>query len=164
MSSVPSPFQGVTTVPSVAPATEEARLRELTEPCPRHVVVVSDLHLGVGHDPVTGTFPMTENFFADDTFAAFLGGAVAPGGALLVLNGDIVDFLRLCRPPRTPDDFDRWGAWLARLEEPDRARTLERTVSRVERVYGLRTDDYKCIWKLLLAVTGHPQFFQALAD
>ncbi len=166
MSSVPvSPaVSDVTAVPALSAAEEEARLRELTEPRPRRVIAVSDLHLGAGRDPVTGTFPLTENFFADDTFAAFLAAAAAPGGTLLVLNGDIVDFLRLCRCPRTPEDFDRWGGWLARLDEADRARTLERTLTRVERVYGLRTDDFKCVWKLMLAVTGHPTFFQALAD
>ena len=64
---------------------------------PDLVLVVSDLHLGDGQDPVTGRYSKRENFFADRAFSAFLehhDPRSSSDTALLVINGDAFDFLR----------------------------------------------------------------------
>jgi UDP-2,3-diacylglucosamine pyrophosphatase LpxH len=74
----------------------------------RYRAVVSDLHLGEG--------AALENFVQDGAFVTFLQelarrGSAAGGGAELILNGDIIDFLQIAPfqrgPwPRTADKLD----------------------------------------------------------
>jgi UDP-2,3-diacylglucosamine pyrophosphatase LpxH len=128
------------------------------------IVVVSDLHLGDGRQ-LDGTFSGSEHFFADEAFARFLDRVHVdldgrPG--ILVLNGDVVDFLRIGRTPDTDDEFARWAALLARLGRPKDESVLRR-ISPKERSYGLKTHDYKSAWKLAAIVRGHGPFFDALA-
>lgn len=66
----------------------------------RELVVVSDLHLGRGFDPETKRWHRLENFFYDDDFHSFCDwlcrDAAERGARLtLVLNGDILDLLRI---------------------------------------------------------------------
>src|SRR5262245_8331177 len=77
---------------------------------PDLVLVVSDLHIGVGQDPVTFKYEPRENFFADEQFGAMLEkhDPAKVGSALLVLNGDIWDFLRIPEIPETDEDFAEW--------------------------------------------------------
>lgn len=135
----------------------------MTTSAPRLVLVVSDLHLAEGRDPVTGRIERGENFFADLPFGRFLDHHLALGGrgSLLVINGDAFDFLRVMSVPRTPADFERWRIALADLgyEHP---RPLADTLVKKEHRYGLRTDHYKTIWKFREIVDGHPAFFAAL--
>ena len=141
--------------------TLESRLAEGLDPPPEVVLVASDLHMGEGRDPVTGNYARSESFFAGEAFARWLAfhGADAARGALLILNGDTFDFLRIVRVPVTDDDY---RAWCRRLSErPERA--APGSVDRHERVFGLRTDDYKAVWKLHVMFTGHPDVFDALA-
>ena len=59
--------------------------------------IVSDLHIASGRDDA-GVFPGTENFFADESFGRFLEYALTvkkSPGAVLVINGDMFDFLRV---------------------------------------------------------------------
>lgn len=144
--------------------TNEA-LDRISSPPPETVLAVSDLHLGVGQDPATGVFSPLENFFADDTFARFLAAHPPrrPGGSLLILNGDTFDFDRIPQIPKTDADFARWSAQLERLGVPRAEAALRASICGVERSFGLRTDDYKSAWKMLLVVEGHPVFFAALA-
>lgn len=80
--------------------------------------------------------------------------------SLLVLNGDSFDFLRIVKTPETERDIERWTAALADLGVVKEPQDL--AVSRHDRTYGFKTQDYKCIWKLLWIATGHPDFFAAL--
>jgi UDP-2,3-diacylglucosamine pyrophosphatase LpxH len=69
-------------------------------PALRDLVVVSDLHLGRGFDPDTKRWHRLETFFYDGDFHAFcewLGRDAAERGApfTLVLNGDVLDLLRI---------------------------------------------------------------------
>lgn len=146
---------------------------------PASVVVASDLHLSIGRDPVTGMYAAIENFFADDAFARWLAGYDTEAGSLiLVLNGDIFDFVRVTPVPRSAADYRAWADRLEGLGESDRAGELRRLaevpdgerrraashiISPKEYRFGLRTDDYKNIWKLHLIVIGHEPFFDALA-
>src|SRR5512143_1663945 len=65
------------------------------------IFVVSDLHIASGRN-AAGVYKGTENFFADDSFARFLAWAQESkrtDRALLVINGDIFDFLRMTDYP-----------------------------------------------------------------
>ena len=134
-------------------------------PLPPLVLVVSDLHLTNGRDPVTGRVHPRENFLADEAFARFLAHHRPPDGEprLLVINGDSLDFLRITSYPKSPADFARWREDLARLDYHPK-RPLEHTLVRKERRYGLRTDHYKTVYKFREIVRGHPVFFRALGD
>jgi UDP-2,3-diacylglucosamine pyrophosphatase LpxH len=73
---------------------------------PRDLVVVSDLHLGRGFDPATKRYHRLEAFFYDDDFRAFCAwlraDAVDGRPFTLVLNGDVLDLLRI-EPAPAPE-------------------------------------------------------------
>jgi UDP-2,3-diacylglucosamine pyrophosphatase LpxH len=139
-------------------------VRRLGESPPARVLVASDLHLGRGRDPVTSTCLATENFLADHVFAAWLEhyGPQAEE-TLLLLNGDILDVLRITDIPETGADFERWSRRLADLGEVRSPHELSGDIDKSERKYGLKTHDYKTVWKLMLIAEGHPGFLDALA-
>jgi UDP-2,3-diacylglucosamine pyrophosphatase LpxH len=153
----------VAEAPDHTAGEERAIVAEIAVDAPAHVLVASDLHLHTGRDPVTGAYRATENFLADDTFAAWLADADA-ADTLLILNGDVFDFIRIMDAPATAEHYERWSQVLARLGRSDTPEALRRSVSREEKRFGLRTDDYKTVWKLLLIAGGHRPFFGALAD
>jgi len=132
---------------------------------PDLVLVVSDLHLGNGQDPDSGRYHRRENFLSDAGFEDFLEhhASAIHGSSLLVLNGDIFDFLRITDVPTTDADFAEWSALLADLRMPSLpTASMLRQVIRRERRYGLRTSDYKSVWKLRCIANGHRRFFRAL--
>ena len=129
----------------------------------RDVVIISDLHMsaGIGFD---GNYSGTEDFFADAGFVRFiesLGGA-AERKTILVINGDFVDFLRVTALPDAPNDFGEWSALLERLGITP-ADDLKQSIDDKEREYGLKTHEYKSVWKLSAVMKGHPEVFTALA-
>jgi UDP-2,3-diacylglucosamine pyrophosphatase LpxH len=135
------------------------------------IFVISDLHLAAGKR-YDGTYSGCENFFYDQSFARFISytdGTIEPGGprALLVINGDFIDFLRVGEIPEQKDEFVAWEKLLYRIgSEPKRTGDeLEASISTEKKQgYGLRTNDYKSVWKLARVVEGHPLFFDALAE
>ena len=137
-------------------------LKTLQAGPPSLVLVLSDLHLGLGQDAVTRRYARTENFFADRLFGLLLE-AEQRAGALLVLNGDTFDFLRITSWPREDDQFKEWSRVLTDLGKPRDVDTLRRNISAKERKFGLQTDDYKSVWKLQQIARGHQEFFVALA-
>lgn len=133
---------------------------------PPLILVVSDLHLVTGCDPATGRMHPRENFLADHAFARFLAAQrrlVTDGAPLLVINGDSLDFIRITDIPTTDEEFAHWEADLAQLGYHPK-RPLRHTLVRKEYRYGLRTDDYKTVWKFREIVRGHPVFFAALGE
>lgn len=158
------------------------------------VFVVSDLHIAAGRN-AAGTFRGTENFFADDSFARFLEHALEvkkSSAAILILNGDLFDFLRVTEYPGktaaprlttkirdalkrrpleagsrpTGDDADTFARWSSALGRVGIGRTpgeLEVSISDRERTYGLGTEEFKSVYKLMRIQTGHPVFFAALS-
>jgi len=80
-----------------------------------------------------------------------------------VLNGDSFDFDRIPHIPRRDGDFQRWAALLSRLGVPRTVDELKKSIVKPEPSFGLRTDDYKSAWKMMLMAEGHPGFFKALA-
>jgi UDP-2,3-diacylglucosamine pyrophosphatase LpxH len=112
---------------------------------------------------------------------------------LLVFNGDIFDFLRVTEYPGwrkrvrlvrrmklrlqgraivaperpTPEDvrmeFAEWSEELTKVGIVRRPDELERSISKTEIRFGLETDDYKTIYRLMRIKRGHPGFFLRLA-
>jgi len=149
--------------PVEALKVEQARLQHLSENPPQEIFVVSDLHLCRGRNPETGRFSRTEDFLSDQAFARFLDYASAGPGKLLFINGDAFDFVRICHYPRSDQEFEEWREFLERLGVAKTPAELRLSISKVERRFGLETDDYKSAWKLLQIANGHREFFQALA-
>lgn len=124
-----------------------------------NLLVVSDLHLSEGRDPETGKTSRLEDFLHDDAFARLLryhdGLKEQPryGGRpwLLILNGDIFDFLQVVSLPRD-------GLALRTVKGVDRRSEL----SANEREFGLGTTARECEWKLRRIAKGHQGFFVAL--
>ncbi len=132
----------------------------------RDVFVVSDLHLAEGVGP-DGQNEGTENFFADGAFQRFLEHAHdhLPEGrkAVLMINGDFVDFMRIMHAPEHEEDFEAWAAILAQLGQPMTKEELAGSINDKERKHGLKTHDFKSVWKLARTVGGHAVLFDALA-
>ena len=144
---------------------EQERLQRLSENPPQEIFVVSDLHLGRGRNPETRRFSRTENFLSDQAFSRILDYASPAPGKLLFINGDAFDFVRICHYPRSDQDFKEWSEFLERLGVLKTPAELREALwkSKVEKKFGLETDDYKSAWKLLQIANGHREFFQALA-
>src|SRR4029078_3314153 len=51
----------------------------------------------------------------------------------------------------------------SRLGVPRTVDELKKSIVKPEPSFGLRTDDYKSAWKMMLMAEGHPGFFKALA-
>jgi UDP-2,3-diacylglucosamine pyrophosphatase LpxH len=149
--------------PTDALRAEQQRLRQLSDCPPDEIFVVSDFHLCRGRNPETGRFSRTENFLSDQAFSRFLEYAEAGPGKLLLINGDTFDFVRICHYPRKDEEFEEWSEFLKRLQVVKTPAELRRSISKVEKKFGLETDDYKSAWKLLQIANGHREFFQALA-
>jgi UDP-2,3-diacylglucosamine pyrophosphatase LpxH len=159
------------------------------------IFVVSDLHIASGRNDI-GVYKGTENFFADDSFYRFLEYAdriKQTEKAILVINGDIFDFLRVTeypgkskkiRPakklkylfkgqvlknPEEPDEViidDEYQEWKNELEKIGIVKTreaLENSISEREKKYGLGTEDFKTVYKIIKIKKGHPAFFKALS-
>ncbi len=142
------------------------------------IFVVSDLHIGTGKDKA-GVYPGTENFFADDSFSRFLeyaGKIKKTKSAILVINGDIFDFLRITEfpgkirkarfskrirqllkfnplpsaglpdPVSVKNQFEEWSLELAKIGISKTAADLEIDISSKEKKYGLRTDAFKTVF------------------
>ena len=157
------------------------------------IFVVSDLHIASGRNNI-GVYKGTENFFADDSFLRFLEyAAKKAGGAILIINGDIFDFLRVTEFPgkekkvrptkklkyflkgqilkniEPPEEVvnDEYNEWMNELDKIGIKKTrkeLEKSISKREKKYGLGTDNYKTIYKLIKIRNGHPAFFKALGQ
>ncbi len=111
--------------------------------------------------------------------------------AWLVINGDFIDFLRITATPKSEDDLQRWHDMLNSISStklPEQKKrvlnafdtfailwrhyVLNGSVSkwrwpkdiRAEFTYGLKTDDFKSIYRLMLARDGHHRLFLALAE
>lgn len=133
--------------------------------CSGDLFVVSDLHLAAGIN-IDGNYSGTENFFADRAFARFLSKLINSNAgkqtSLLVINGDFIDFLRIKNNPESEDDFIKWQEALAKVGIKKTLEELRKSISGREVKYGLKTNDYKSVWKLLVCSLGHQQVFMSL--
>jgi len=131
----------------------------------RDIVVVSDLHMSAGKG-VDGNYSGTENFFSDGAFLRFIRSLDAEKArkSILVINGDFVDFLRVTELPDKEHEFAQWLAVLDSVGITTfTVEDLKRSIDDKERKYGLKTHEFKSVWKLAAVVKGHPEVFAALA-
>jgi 3',5'-cyclic AMP phosphodiesterase CpdA len=112
----------------------------------------------------------------------------------LIINGDFIDFLRIIDTPKPKDDgeddLEQWGQVLAHITREKLPRQRRRVLTafgefaerwryyifgrqprglwpsdiRDEFTYGLKTHDFKSIYRLMLAQRGHRAIFRALAQ
>lgn len=144
---------------------EEAVVRSLVERRPGVVLAASDFHLCVGQDPRTGLYHRSENFFADGVFARWLGAHKEVGSSrLLVMGGDLLDFTRIDDCPADMAAMEAWCDGLARLGRNTAPQQLARTLAYADRTFGLKSEDFKSVWKLWRMLDGHPGLVAALAD
>jgi UDP-2,3-diacylglucosamine pyrophosphatase LpxH len=113
------------------------------------LVIISDLHLSEGRDPVTKKFNLNEDFFFDEEFGRFLifleDESKRRGRKWrLIIAGDMLDFLQVTTVPKPEEvDFE---------------------ISEREKKFGLGTEEAKTVWKLKRVMDGHWRFFQSLAN
>jgi UDP-2,3-diacylglucosamine pyrophosphatase LpxH len=111
-------------------------------------LIVGDLHLASGRDPVTGKYSPLDDFYADSAFSRFLAhyhGADA--ASHLVLNGDTFDLAQVVELPPSEEVPGVVGSG-----------SLDRDRLR----YGLGHSAAETCWKLSRVAAGHPLFFEAL--
>lgn len=130
------------------------------------IVVISDLHLAAGVN-ANGNYDGTENFFSDVSFSRFLQYLMPrekeESKKILVINGDFIDFLRVRNFPVSDDEFATWSKVLSSIGIVKSADELKQSISKKEKEYGLKTNDYKSVYKLHICVYGHKEFFTQLA-
>jgi UDP-2,3-diacylglucosamine pyrophosphatase LpxH len=116
------------------------------------LIVFSDLHLGEGRNNRTRRYSPMEDFFYDEAFARLLMTLMKqyeedPSRLVLVLNGDVFDFLTISTIP-DQKQLDNMGI----------------SVSATERRFGLDPTPKKSVFKLDMIISGHKPFFEALAS
>jgi len=111
----------------------------------------------------------------------------------LLINGDVFDFLRVTefpgkmkkvrwskrakyalklqplpkavQPTQTAvdDEYEKWKTELEKVGIVKTSEDLQKSIAGAETKYGLGTEGYKTIYKLMLIRQGHPAFFDALS-
>ena len=128
------------------------------------IYVISDLHLASGVEQ-DSKYSGTENFFYDEPFFRFIQNIKSKSKySWLTINGDFIDFLRITNIPETQEDFESWQDYLKTVGINKSLQDLQSSILPKEVEYGLKTHEYKSIWKLICAKHGHNLFFEALAD
>jgi UDP-2,3-diacylglucosamine pyrophosphatase LpxH len=131
----------------------------------REIFVFSDSHLGPGLN-LNKNFDGKENFFADASFVRFidhLQTRLTEKRAILIINGDFIDFLRITNFPESENDFLCWQDILRELGIQKSIEELKKSVVPKEIKYGLKTNDFKSVWKLEKCIKGHQDLFERLA-
>ncbi len=131
----------------------------------KDVFIISDLHLAAGVN-ASNNYDGTENFFADTSFVRFINSLEVEGTSkrsILVINGDFIDFLRICDYPTTNAAFKEWQQALTAIGITKSIEELQASIQKKERKFGLRTNDYKSVWKLHVCMKGHHNLFKRLA-
>jgi UDP-2,3-diacylglucosamine pyrophosphatase LpxH len=130
------------------------------------VVIVSDLHMSEGLTAGM-TYEGTENFFADQSFQRLLHHltGVRHPSQILVVNGDVIDFLRVVAIPKRDSEFIEWEQMLQAVGlQGWKREKLKESITPKEKEFGLKTHDFKSLWKLDRVIRGHRPVFDALAE
>ncbi|MGE5681675.1 MAG: hypothetical protein ACM34K_12430 [Bacillota bacterium] len=132
----------------------------------KEIFILSDLHLTPGNSFEKLGDPDTERF-TDQSFLSFINyihKQIQPDTGILVINGDFIDFLRIISIPGSTGEFVKWQQALNSIGIHKDLSFLKKSISRRELRYGLNTDDYKSVWKLLEVINGHSELFDSLSD
>ena len=128
----------------------------------RDVFVVSDLHLATGRGR-DGRYDGCENFFFDASFRRFLKRAHESLGsrkAILIINGDFVDFLRVTYVPGGERGLSKWQKLLRRMK-------LRRRRSRVRSLTAEQRHNFEKefeAWRRLLEGIGIQRSVESLIN
>jgi UDP-2,3-diacylglucosamine pyrophosphatase LpxH len=127
--------------------------------------IFSDLHMAEGNLGC-GEYLGTENFLADIEMEQCLDHLSAQHRAdstqaHIIINGDVVDFIRTTSYPSNEDEIKQWQKELDMVEAG--IVVGPHLISPKEVEYGLKTNDYKTIWKLYIIMRGHARVFGSLA-
>jgi len=131
----------------------------------KEVIVISDFHIAAGKGE-EGKYAGTENYFADGTFTRFLDHIKLKAldkKAILVINGDFIDFLRIVDYPQNQYELYKWQTLLSTIGIQKSVEELGKSISEKEIEFGLKCNDYKSVWKFHKAIYGHIEFFKSLA-
>jgi len=113
----------------------------------KKILVASDMHMTSGKDPCTGVWSATEDFFWDNDFARFLQFYENDSPSLLIINGDLFDFLQVLI---FPDEEEK--------------KKYNISSSEINLKYGLRTSENASVFQVDKIFKGHPVFFKALSS
>ncbi len=117
----------------------------------KDITIVSDLHLGSGYYQDRGRYARMEEFFYDHEFSLFVEKLISDSQErhrqhVLVLNGDILDFLSVDDIPSSQERSE-----------------LGIELGSSELKFGLGSSERRAVWKTGCILRGHPLFFKALA-
>jgi predicted phosphodiesterase len=128
------------------------------------IYTISDLHLAAGIER-DFKFSGTENYFYDEIFSRFIQHIKSKNKkSWLVINGDFIDYLRITNIPKKQEDFELWQDSLRKIGINKSLPELQSSILPKELEYGLKTHEYKSVWKLVCAGHGHKLFFDTLAE
>jgi len=127
-----------------------------------NLIILSDFHISGGKLPGSGKYRPTENFFYDKEFGRFIDFLIKTRGELpwkMIINGDFLDVIRLTDCP-AKDQFREWEDLLKSIGIDKEI--SESDVTEHERKFGLKTHEYKSVWKLDFIAKAHPEVFSSL--
>jgi UDP-2,3-diacylglucosamine pyrophosphatase LpxH len=113
----------------------------------KRILVISDLHMTSGKNPLTKVWAATEDFFWDNDFSRFIKYYQDDSPSLLIINGDLFDFMQV-------------------LIFPDEEEQKEYSIDKneINLKYGLRTSESASVFQIDKIFEGHIEFFKALAS
>ncbi|MGE5497596.1 MAG: hypothetical protein ACM3Q2_05990 [Syntrophothermus sp.] len=131
----------------------------------KDIYILSDIHLtgennGENH-------PSSEEIKTAEIFASFISCIHERhlfNPAILIINGDLFDFLRITGLPHSEAEFDEWQSALSSVGINESGDSLKNSISVREKRYGLSTTENKSVWKLLRVLSAHRPLFAALSD
>lgn len=112
----------------------------------KRILVISDLHMTSGKNPHTGVWAATEDFFWDKEFYDFIEFYKNGSPSLLIINGDLLDFLQVLVFP---------------TDEEKKLYSISN--EEINRTYGLRCTENASVFQVDKIFEGHREFFEALA-
>jgi UDP-2,3-diacylglucosamine pyrophosphatase LpxH len=128
------------------------------------IYIISDLHLAAGLEE-DAKYAGTENFFYNDSFFRFIRYIKSKNKkSWLVINGDFIDFLRITNIPKKQEEFELWHDYLNKVGIIKSVPDLQSSILPKELEYGLKTHEFKSVWRMICALHGHELFFDALAE
>lgn len=113
----------------------------------KRILIISDLHITSGKDPSTKVWAATEDFFWDNDFRRFIEFYRNESPSLLIINGDLFDFLQVLIFPNE--------------EEKEKYNISSKEINFS---YGLRTSENASVFQIDKIFEGHKEFFNAVSS
>lgn len=130
----------------------------------KDIYILSDIHL-TGENSGENR-PSSEELKTAEIFTSFISCLYEKhlfNPAILVINGDLFDFLRITGLPGPETDFKEWQSALLSVGIKESIASLKNSISPREKRYGLSTTENKSVWKLLRVLKAHRPLFAAFS-